>query len=108
MAEYVKVAKTNEIENGQARLVSIEGKEVAVFNVSGKFYAIENACTHRGGSLAEGEISEYQVTCPLHGATFDIRSGAATSPPASRGTPSYMVRVSGSDIEVWSCPGILV
>jgi nitrite reductase/ring-hydroxylating ferredoxin subunit len=100
MAEFVKVAQTNEIKIGQARLINLKGKGIAIFNVSGEFHAIENACTHRGGSLAEGEISEYQVTCPLHGATFDVRTGAATSPPANQATPSYKVRVSGTDIEI--------
>ena len=100
MADFIKVAQTNEIESGQARLINLKGKGVAIFNVNGAFYAIENACTHRGGSLAEGKISEYQVTCPLHGATFDIRTGAATGAPARQATPSYKVRVSGTDIEV--------
>jgi nitrite reductase/ring-hydroxylating ferredoxin subunit len=100
MPEFVKVAQTSEIENGQARLINLKGKGIAIFNVGGEFYAIGNACTHRGGSLAEGKISEYQVTCPLHRATFDIRTGAAMSPPASQATPSYKVRVSGTDIEI--------
>ena len=90
MADFVKVATTNEIEPGQARLVNVQGKSIALFNVEGQFFALDNTCTHRGGPLAEGEISGHEVTCPLHGATFDIpnrrgpRSAGATSRRALR------------------------
>ena len=70
MAEFVKVAMTNELEPGQARLVEVKGKKVALFNVDGQFFALDNTCTHKGGPLAEGECSGHEVTCPWHGATF--------------------------------------
>lgn len=71
----MKVAKTNEIEPGQARLVDVQGKRIALFNVDGTFFALDNTYTHRGGPLAEGEISGHEVTCPWHGARFDVRTG---------------------------------
>jgi nitrite reductase/ring-hydroxylating ferredoxin subunit len=55
-ADFVKVANTNEIEPGQARLVDVKGKEIALFNVDGELFALDNTCTHRGGPLAEGEV----------------------------------------------------
>ena len=64
MADFVKVAKTNEIEPGQARLVDVQGKRIALFNVDGTFFTLDNTCTHRGGPLAEAEISGHEVTCP--------------------------------------------
>ena len=64
MADFVKVANTNEIEPGQARLVDVKGKQIALFNVDGQFFALDNTCTHRGGPLAEGEVSGHEVTCP--------------------------------------------
>ena len=100
MADFVKVAKTNEIEPGQARLVEVRGKPITVFNVDGQFFALDNTCTHRGGPLAEGEISGHEVTCPWHGATFDIRTGQVVGPPAQRAVAHYGVRVTGADIEV--------
>lgn len=100
MAEFVKVAKTNEIETGQARLVEVKGKPIALFNVDGQFFAIDNTCTHQGGPLAEGEVSGHEVTCPYHGATFDIRTGEVLGPPAQRAVGCYGVRVTGADIEV--------
>ena len=100
MADFVKVATTNEIEPGQARLVNVQGKSIALFNVEGQFFAPDNTCTHRGDPLAEGEISGHEVTCPLHGATFDIQTGEVLGPPAQRAVARYGVRVTGTDIEV--------
>ena len=100
MADFVKVATTNETKPGQARLVDVQGKSIALFNVDDQFFALDNTCTHRGGSLAEGELSGYQVTCPLHGATFDIQTGEVLGPPAQRAAARYGVRVTGTDIEV--------
>jgi nitrite reductase/ring-hydroxylating ferredoxin subunit len=59
MADFVKAARTTEIEPGQARLVEVKGKQIALFNVDSQFFALDNTCTHRGGPLADGE-----VTCP--------------------------------------------
>jgi len=98
MADFVKVANTNEIEPGQARLVDVKGKEIALFNVDGD--ALDNTCTHRGGPLAEGEVAWHKVTCPWHGATFDVRTGAVVGPPAQQAVARYDVRVTGTDIEV--------
>ncbi|MFZ1896004.1 MAG: non-heme iron oxygenase ferredoxin subunit [Rhodoplanes sp.] len=100
MADFVKVANTNEIEPGQARLVDVKGKEIALFNVDGQFFALDNTCTHRGGPLAEGEVWGHEVTCPWHGATFDVRTGEVVGPPAERAVVRYGVRVTGTDIEV--------
>ena len=100
MASFVKVAKTSELAPGQGRLVDVNGKPIALFNVDGQLFAIDNACTHRGGSLAEGEVSGHEVTCPLHGASFDVRTGQVAGPPAQRAVACYAVRVTGTDIEI--------
>lgn len=100
MADFVNVATTNEIEPGQARLVDVKGKRIALFNVDGKFFALDNTCTHRGGSLAEGEISGHEVTCRLHDSTFDIWTGEVVSLPAQQAVARYGVRVMGTDVEV--------
>jgi 3-phenylpropionate/trans-cinnamate dioxygenase ferredoxin subunit len=100
MSEFVKVASTNEIAPGQARLVNIKGKEIVLFNIEGTFFALENACTHEEGPLAEGEIEGYEVTCPWHGARFDVRTGEALCAPAYEDVVSYNVRVIGTDIEI--------
>jgi 3-phenylpropionate/trans-cinnamate dioxygenase ferredoxin component len=100
MAEFVKVASTNEIAPGQCRLVTVNGTDVALFNVDGKFFALSNACTHEEGPLAEGEITGHEVICPWHGAKFDIRTGEVLGPPAYDAVVRYDVRVAGDDIEV--------
>ncbi len=100
MPEYVKVAVTDDIAPNQGKLVEVQGKKIALFNLEGKYYAIDNTCTHRGGPLAEGELEGDEVTCPWHGAKFKITSGAVLSPPAPQGVKSFPIRVTGNDLEV--------
>lgn len=100
MTDFVKVAKTSELEPGHGRLVEVNGKPIALFNVDGQFFAIDNTCTHRGGPLAEGEVSGHEVTCPWHHGRFDVRTGEVVGPPAQRAVVRYGVRVTGADVEV--------
>ena len=100
MAEFLKVAKTDEIASGQARRVEVHGKRLALFNIDGNFYALDDTCPHRGGPLSEGAIAGEQVTCPWHGSTFDIRTGEVVAAPARQGVARYSVRVTGTDIEI--------
>ena len=100
MAEFVKAARTDEVPPGQGKLVVVKGKEIALFNIDGDIYALDNLCTHEEGPLAEGEVEGHEVTCPWHGAKFDIRTGEVLQDPAYEAVARYNVRVSGSDIEV--------
>jgi len=100
MAAFVKVAKTNEIASGQARGVEVNGKGLALFNIDGNFYALDDTCTHKGEPLSEGAIAGEEVTCPWHKAKFNIRTGHVLGPPARHGVGRYNVRVTGTDIEV--------
>ena len=100
MAEFVKVAQSDEIAPGQGKLVEIEGKRIALFNVEGSCYAIDDTCTHRGGPLSEGVLNGQEVTCPWHGAVFNVTTAEVRSPPAPSGVARYNVRVVGADIEV--------
>lgn len=65
MVEYVKVAQASELEPNHGKLVEVQGKKIAVFNVDGKFHAIDNTCTHRGGPLSEGELERDGGHLPL-------------------------------------------
>ena len=100
MAGFVKVLKTDEIVPGQGKLIEVGGKKVALFKVEGSFYAIDDTCTHRGGPLSEGVLEGKQVTCPFHGARFDVTTGEVLGPPAPQGVARYNLRVDRSDIEV--------
>lgn len=100
MADFVKVATTDEIGPAQTRQVEVNGKQIALFNVEGQFFALDNTCTHKGGPLAEGQVSGHEVTCPWHGGRFDIRTGEVVGPPPQQAVARYGVRVTGTDIEV--------
>ncbi|MBI2985676.1 MAG: non-heme iron oxygenase ferredoxin subunit [Deltaproteobacteria bacterium] len=100
MAGFVKVAKADEIVPGQGKMVEVNGKKIALFNVEGAFYAIDDTCTHRGGPLSEGVLDGKEVTCPWHGATFDVTTGEVLGPPAPKGVSQYNVRLEGDNIEV--------
>ncbi len=100
MAAFIKVAVTGDVPANQGKLVEVEGKKIALFNLEGKYYAIDNTCTHRGGPLSEGELQGDEVTCPWHGAKFKVTSGDVLSPPAPQGVKCFLVRVTGNDLEV--------
>ncbi len=103
MSEFVKVATLDEIPVNGSKLVEVDMFEIALFNLDGEIYAIENVCTHDGGPLVEGSIvNGYEVECPRHGARFDIRTGAALSLPAFEPTTSYEVRIEGQDVLIES------
>jgi len=100
MAKFMKVAKTEEVTPGQGKLIEVENRRIALFNVGGTYYAIDDTCTHAGGPLSEGPVERDVVTCPWHGSKFKISTGEVLSPPARRGVASYPVRVEGSDIKI--------
>jgi nitrite reductase/ring-hydroxylating ferredoxin subunit len=100
MPEFIKVATTEELADEQAKVVELEGQKIALFRVDGAFYAVSDTCTHRGGPLSEGTVEGTEVTCPWHGAKFDLRTGAVLGPPARQGVRGYPVRVTGTDVEI--------
>ncbi|MBI3087898.1 MAG: non-heme iron oxygenase ferredoxin subunit [Candidatus Omnitrophica bacterium] len=100
MAELITVAKASDVGPGQAKTVEVNGTPVALFNIGGTFYAIDDTCTHVGGPLSEGELQGTAVTCPWHGAQFDVTSGRALTPPAAEGVKRYPVRVEGDEIKL--------
>lgn len=100
MAEFMKAATVEAIPPGTAQQLTLAGTTIALFNIDGEFYAIDNTCTHQGGPLAEGTVEGDEVICPWHGAVFNIKTGEVQGPPAGRNVSSFPVRVNGSDIEV--------
>jgi len=100
MAQLIKVASTADLAPGEEKCVEVAGKKIALFNLEGSFYAIDDTCTHRGGPLCEGEVSGEEVVCPWHGAVYNIKTGAVLGPPAPCGVQPYPVRIQGSDVEV--------
>ena len=79
--DYVEAGKVNEISNGQMKHVEINGKEIVIANLNGKFYAFADRCGHMNARLSGGNITQNIVTCPFHAAKFDITSGKKTGEP---------------------------
>lgn len=100
MGGLIKVAEINEIPIGQSKLVEVEGHRIALFNIEQKIFAIADSCTHQGGALSEGTIEGSEVTCPLHRARFDVKTGEALGPPATKGVQRFNVKVEESDIKI--------
>ena len=98
MGEFVKVARVADVPPGQGRYVDVGGRPIAVFNCGGTFYAVDDTCTHAEASLSEGYVEGTTVECPLHGARFDLRTGAAVWSPAFRPVATYAVRVDSDDV----------
>ena len=79
---HVRVGSVNEVAGGEGRVVDAAGKTIALFNVDGRYYAIDNTCAHRGGPLGEGDLDGAVVICPWHGWRWDVTSGANANNPA--------------------------
>lgn len=94
-----KVAETGDLAPGQCKVVQVNGKAVALYNVDGKFYATDNTCLHRGGPLGEGDLDGSVVTCPWHGWRYDVTSGANAMNPSIK-VASFPVSVEGSAVLV--------
>jgi nitrite reductase/ring-hydroxylating ferredoxin subunit len=95
-----KVATNEDLPPGCARAVEVAGRSIAIFNVRGTIHAIDNDCTHDGGPLSEGVVSDTCVICPWHGAEFDLRTGKVLTPPAVEDVQSYRVVRSGDEISI--------
>jgi nitrite reductase/ring-hydroxylating ferredoxin subunit len=97
---FVTVALAERVAEGGALCVTVRGTAIALFNVSGKFYALANACVHEGGPLCEGQVVGNTVICPLHRSRFDVTTGAVVRGPADRPQPSFPVRVVNGEVQV--------
>ena len=93
----IRAARKDEIPVGTIREFQVDGKTVAISNIGGKFYAIDNVCLHRGGPLAQGELAGKTVTCPWHGWQYDATTGKLTSNPTI-GVACYHLEERGEDL----------
>ena len=100
MPEWVKVAETKEVAEGQVRVVEAKGQRLALSHVGGEFFALEDLCTHDDGPLGEGSLLGDLIECPRHGARFSVRTGQPVTLPAVLPVKTYPVKVSGSEIFV--------
>ena len=100
MSRWITVADEGEIPPGGFKLVQADDLDLALFNVDGQLSCIEDLCTHDGGNLVEGDLIGRVVTCPRHGAKFDVITGEALCLPAVMATPKHALRVRDGKIEV--------
>jgi len=100
VSKTVKVAEVDQLQPGRGIVVEADGYAIALFNLEGEFYAIENECPHEDGPLGEGEVDGETVSCPWHGARFNIKTGAVASPPAFSDVAVFPTIVRGRDVFV--------
>ena len=97
---FVRVCRVSDLSDPGRTLVKAGDRTVALFQVSGRFWATDDRCTHDGGQLVAGRLEGHTIICPRHGARFDIRTGEVLSPPASVDLAVHEVKVQGEDVLV--------
>ena len=100
MSDWKNVAATGEFGPGEYQAIDLDDTTVAVFNLDGEYFAIEDVCTHDFGALTGGCVEGDRVMCPRHGAWFDIRTGEALTPPAYEPVATFPVRVHEGVVQV--------
>ncbi|CAN5674171.1 non-heme iron oxygenase ferredoxin subunit [soil metagenome] len=100
MTEYHKLTAIGDLAPGEVKQYTVEGRPVALCNVDGEFHAFEDICTHQFAHLTEGEFEGQVIKCPLHGATFDVKTGEAKTLPAVKPVPKHEVKVEGGNVYV--------
>ena len=99
-AEFVKVAKVTDVASGEAVACEVGDREIALCNVDGEFYAVENVCTHDDGELTGGHLEDHAIVCPRHGARFDVRTGEVLRMPASFPIRTYTTKIENGTVYV--------
>ncbi len=99
MPAFVKVATVSEVEPGKVKEIQVNDKTIALCNLKGEFYALDNVCLHRGGPLGQGYVEGEKIECPWHGWQFQVKTGATPMNPDVK-VPTYEVKVEGADVMV--------
>jgi 3-phenylpropionate/trans-cinnamate dioxygenase ferredoxin subunit len=98
--EFIQVASTDDIPIGERLFLEIDQKPMVIFNIGGRYFCIADVCSHDDGPVGEGDLEDYEIICPRHGARFDIRDGKVLSLPAVVDIPAYPVRINDGMIEI--------
>lgn len=104
MSDFIPVARIADLSDPGRMVVEVDDELIVLLHVSGEFFALDDVCTHDGGPLSEGPITDHAIACPRHGAMFDIRTGAALTMPATRPTRAHEVRVDNGQVFVRLSP----
>lgn len=100
MPEWIQAAAVGEVADAQSKIVEVNGADVALYNLGGEYFAIEDVCTHDGGDISGGWVEGDRAVCPRHLAEFSIRTGEALKGPAYEGVHSFPVRVREGRVEI--------
>ncbi len=100
MTQWIRLASTHDLADGDVASYEVGDRYVAVACVAGSYYALDDTCTHRGCSLSEGELDGTTLVCPCHAGEFDVRTGEVLDGPPPDPVATYPVRVSTDDIEI--------
>jgi 3-phenylpropionate/trans-cinnamate dioxygenase ferredoxin subunit len=98
--DYIEIAPVDQLLPGERLFVTVGGKSIVLFNLAGKLFAISDVCSHDNGPVGDGEIEDFDIICPRHGARFDLLTGKATSLPALVDIPAYPLRVLEGMIQI--------
>jgi len=91
--EYLDIGPLTDLPSGERIFVEVEGRTLVIFNIAGALFAIADVCSHDDGPVGEGDLVDFAITCPRHGAEFDVRTGKVLKMPAVVDIPAYPVRV---------------
>ncbi len=100
MSEWVDVVRVESLNPGNHIVVEVDDAMIAIFNLGGEFYAIENLCTHDGSEIASGCVIGEDIECPRHGARFNIKTGRVTTPPAYEPVDTFPIQVVDGVVQV--------
>jgi nitrite reductase/ring-hydroxylating ferredoxin subunit len=97
---FVRVARVGDVPRGRMLEVTVGARNIVLCHTREGWFALDNVCTHADAKLSEGRLRKVRLICPLHGGSFDCRTGAAIGAPAVAPLRSYAVRLSGENVEV--------
>ena len=104
MSDWIEVTPVTDFMPGSCRVVTTDETSIIVFNLDGRYYAVENRCTHEDAELSDGVLEGEEIVCPLHGARFSVVTGAVLSPPAYENLRTFPVQVTNGWVVV-DCNG---
>jgi 3-phenylpropionate/trans-cinnamate dioxygenase ferredoxin component len=102
MADFIPVARVSDVPDPGSTLVEAGDRLIALIHAAGRWYALDDVCTHDGGPLSDGPVDAEgrTIACPRHGAKFDLATGAAVTMPATKPTVAHEVRIEGEQVLV--------
>lgn len=100
MSDWIDGFKQDALSAGEKVVIDVEGTDVAIFNLAGEFYAIEDVCSHDGAEIASGELMGDEIICPRHGARFCVKTGEVKCAPAYENIATFPIRIENGVVQV--------